>query len=99
MKDPESIIVELVFTPWEELPNKLKKLGVEFTLYEDRDLIGITNSQMSAGITKGLDPITTAVQFGFGFCGMNWTKVLPTLLDKVNKRWKEESKRGKKVQG
>ena len=74
----------------------LEKLGcTDITRNGDTaTLTGLTG--MRAGFILG-DPVTLAVCTGFGLFGPHWASVCPTLLEKVNKLWKAELKKGKEM--
>ena len=54
-------------------------------------------SNVPTAIYKGLDPMTIFSCLGFAFYGMFWTQVIGDAMKLLNKRWKEEMKRGQKV--
>lgn len=88
----ENIICDLVFTDWDKLPAKLTRLGIRFDLFEDGESLFIDNGRMRVGLMDS-DPITKAVQFGFGLVGERWANQLPNLLKKVDKEWKQRRKK------
>jgi hypothetical protein len=85
----EDTICDLVFTDWDLLPSKLKALGIDFELYENGQSLFIDNGELRAGLMDS-DPVTKAVQFGFGLLGERWASRSPNLLLKVNKLWKDK---------
>ena len=46
-------------------------------------------SGMTCGLVRS-DPITVVTSFGFALAGMFWPEVYPTIMDRINKRWKEK---------
>ncbi len=53
---------------------------------------------MGVGLSRGLDPVSTAVSAAMAVCGMYWPMVLPTLLNDTNKLWRAARAAAKKGQ-
>lgn len=87
----EQRIVELVFTPWNELPKEIERSGVKVEIHEDGGSLVIDNGAMRVGLMD-CDPTTKAVQLGFALGGSVWASALPNLLPEVQKRWKIQKK-------
>lgn len=83
----EDRIIQLAFIPIEELPDQLKKLGVTVEIHENGGSLVIDNGSMRVGLMES-DPITKAVQLGFGLCGALWASAMPNLLPGVEKEWR-----------
>ena len=64
----ENRIVELVFCPWQELPDRLKKLGLSVDIQEDGESIIIDNGRQKHGLTD-VDPPTKAVMISAAISG------------------------------
>ncbi|MGL4622046.1 MAG: hypothetical protein ACRCZS_23805 [Chroococcidiopsis sp.] len=96
MFDLQNTIVDLVFADWHSLPDKLKKLGIRFELFEDGQSLFICNGKIRAGLADGNDPITKATMFGFALVGERWAAQFPDLLKVVDSEWKRRRKGGSK---
>ncbi len=68
----------------------LESLGCRLVHHEGGQwtLDGLTH--MRCGLVTGMDPMTTAVQFGFLLSGPFWPHLYPQLLKAVNRLWREK---------
>ena len=89
MNSLEQRIIHLAFIPLKELPDELRRLGVKVEIYEQGKSFVIDNGSMRVGLME-CDPITKAVQLGFGLCGSMWASALPNLLPEVQKKWSRQ---------
>lgn len=84
-------IVNLAFTSIQQLPIELKRLGLECEVFEKGECLVIRNEYMRVGLMES-DPITKATQLGFAICGPLWASALPTLLEEVDREWRQRRK-------
>jgi hypothetical protein len=85
----EDRIVDLVFSPWQELPEKLNRLGLKVEVTEDGESIIIYNAYQVHGMTD-VDPPTKAVVIAAALSGcFRVGFYFPGLMPKVHKRWKQ----------
>ena len=54
-------------------------------------------SNVPTAIYPGLDSATILGCLSFAFFGMYWPHVMPNAMKKINKRWREEIKKIKKI--
>lgn len=89
----EDRIVELVFCPWQELPEKLTKLGLKVNVTEDGESLIITNGYQVHGLTD-IDPPTKAVIISAALSGsFRIGFYFPGLMPKIQKRWQEVTRK------
>lgn len=92
----EDRIVELVFCPWEELPDRLKALSLSVKVEENGESIIINNGGKNIGMTN-IDPPTKAVMLCAAISGsFRIGFYFPGLMLKIQKRWKEVSRKSRK---
>ncbi len=84
----ENRIVELAFSPWNKLPNQLKRIGLKVYLEEDGETLIIDGDNLRVGFSD-VDPVTKAVLIATAYCGSTrFSTFFPNLLKKVDRRWK-----------
>jgi hypothetical protein len=89
----EDRIVELVFCPWQELPNELKKLGLDVEAEEEGEII-INNGYQKYGLYDSIEPTIKAVIISGAISGsIRIGYHFPNLMQKVKKKWRENDKR------
>lgn len=79
----EDRIVDLAFTPWDELPEKLQELNLHVEICDQGKVIRIRNSILELGLTD-TDPQVTAAVIAFMLSGVLWSRIYPDLIDKVD---------------
>jgi hypothetical protein len=83
----EDRIVELVFCPWQELPNELKKLGLDVEIQEEGKSILINNGYQKYGLYDNLEPTIKAVIISGAISGsIRIGYHFPDLMNKVKKK-------------
>ena len=86
----------MVFCPWEQLPDHLRKLSLTVKISENGESIIINNGRQNIGLTD-VDPPTKAVMLCAAISGsFRVGFYFPGLMPKVQQKWKEISKRSKK---
>ena len=92
----EDRIVDLTFQVYHcDYTELLKLLDASDIKYTKSGKTYNIAGQVRTAIYDGLDPTTIFVSLGFTFFGDFWTDVIGDGMEKVNKRWKEEVKKGK----
>jgi hypothetical protein len=87
----EDRICELVFCPWTELPDRLRKLGLQVEVCEEGESIIINNGYQTHGLTD-IDPPTKAVMICAALSGsFRIGFYFPGLMPKIQKRWKQDT--------
>ena len=80
----EDRIVELVFCPWKELPDRLRKLGLDVRVEENGESIVMNNGHQTHGMTD-VDPTTKAVMICAALSGsFRIGFYFPGLMQKVS---------------
>lgn len=87
----ENRIVDLAFTPWADLPQELRRIGLKVEVEEEGHTLIIQGDSMRVGLTD-TDYTTKAVQIAFAYCGARWAAFLPNLLPKIDAEWKQRSR-------
>ncbi len=91
----EDRIVEMVFCPWQQLPEKLTKLGLKVNVTEKGESLVISNGHQVHGLTD-IDPSTKAVIIGAVLSGsFRIGFYFPGLMPKIQKQWQENSRKKK----
>lgn len=89
----EDRIVELVFCPWQELPTRLRKLGLSVETQENGESIVINNGHQTHGLTD-IDPPTKAVMICAALTGsFRIGFYFPKLMPKIQAEWSSRSKK------
>lgn len=92
----EDRIVELTFQIYHgDYSEFLKLLDASEIKYTKSGNTYNIEGRVRTAIYDGLDPATIFVCLGFVFFGEFWTAAVGDDMEKVNKRWREEVKKGK----
>jgi hypothetical protein len=82
-------IVEMVFSPDEEVAAWFNRIGFEAQQTGDEVLLINPYLNFRTAIFENMDPVSRAVALGFALAGMYWPKIFPDLLKETNKEWKK----------
>lgn len=85
--DIERRIIELAFTPWDGLPEQLRRLG--FSVELEDGVLNVRNEQFGV-LLLDCDPINKSVLLASIICGSAWGHFFPELLEKVDVEWKRQ---------
>jgi hypothetical protein len=82
-------IAGLVFCPLPTIAAQLRAWGLAVS--EEADQITWTSpwTNIAGGMTTSTDPNNRAVVVAFALVGSGWPRTLPSLIARVNQRWKE----------
>ena len=95
-EEAENRIVEMVFTENKDIiVNWLSKI-IRGKVYCENEVIYFRNEDinLTGGVLLQSDYTTKAVMFAFAIAGIHWPFLFPSLLKKVNEKWKKKSKTG-----
>ena len=95
-EEAENRIAEMVFTENKDIIVNWLSTIIRGKVYWENEVIYFCNEDinLTGGFLLQSDYTTKAVMLAFAIAGIHWPFLFPSLLEKVNEKWKKKSKTG-----